>query len=189
MANDLDIQLVRRFQAGDRRAFDALVRAWDRCLFALAHRLIGDRHEAEDVRQEAWVRCHLQLGKLREPAQFPAWIARIVVNLCRDRRRSKTPRDRAGQMPAVESATPLSACEQAETAAIALAALARLPPREREIVALRIVQGLSFDQIAALLHRPRSSVQLVFCRSLSALARSVRVPSDVTTSARSSHAV
>lgn len=161
---------MRRFQAGDAGAFEALVRLWDRRLLALAHRLLGDRHDAEDVRQEAWVRCHLWLGRLRQVETFPAWIARIVVNLCRDRTRARRRRVPATAPPA-QPADPVACCEQDEVQRLVQDALARLPELEREIVALRVVQELSFEEIARLVERPRSSVQLLYCRSVSTLAR------------------
>ena len=72
--------LVGRAQRGDGEAFETLIRpAYDR-LFAVAHRIIGDRYAAEDAVQEAVVRCWRDIRGLRDPDRFAAWLFRLVGN-------------------------------------------------------------------------------------------------------------
>ena len=163
--------LVRQHLAGDAHAFEALVRLWDQRLFLLAHRLCGDRHEAEDIRQEAWIRCHVGLEGLRAPDTFAAWLARIAVNLCRDRARrrgAETPREAE---PPAAPIDPALVCETAEAHAALRRALAALPVLEREVLLLRVLQELSFDEIARVVEKPRSTVQWLCGRALDAVSR------------------
>jgi RNA polymerase sigma-70 factor, ECF subfamily len=170
--------LVQRHLAGDARAFEALVRLWDARLFLLAYRLCGDRHEAEDIRQEAWIRCHVGLERLRTPDTFAAWLARIAVNLCRDRSRRRSEPPPAVTQSLAASDDPALACETAEAHAALRRALDSLPAMEREILLLRVLQDLSFEEIARVLEKPRSTVQWLCGRALGAVARRL-VPSSL----------
>src|SRR3990172_256836 len=78
-------ELVRRAQAGDTEAFDALVTEHQQFVYNLALRAVSDPHEAEDIAQEAFVRAWLALPNFRGQAQFRTWLYRIVTNLCYNR--------------------------------------------------------------------------------------------------------
>jgi RNA polymerase sigma-70 factor (ECF subfamily) len=163
--------LVRQHLAGDARAFEALVRLWDQRLFLLAHRLCGDRHDAEDIRQEAWIRCHVGLESLRTPDTFAAWLARIAVNLCRDRARRRGGEAPVEAEPPAATMDPALECETAEAHLALRRALAALPALEREVLLLRVLQELSFDEIARVVEKPRSTVQWLCGRALETVSR------------------
>jgi RNA polymerase sigma-70 factor (ECF subfamily) len=79
-------RLVEASQAGDRYAFDDLVRLYQRRAVHLAIRLLGNTNDATEVVQQAFIKAYLKIDKLREPKRFESWLLRIVANLATDRR-------------------------------------------------------------------------------------------------------
>lgn len=77
----VDAELLAACRRGDRGAFEDLVERTQHRVYALAHRLVRDRAEAEDVAQEAYLRVFRSLGGFREDARFETWLHRIVVNV------------------------------------------------------------------------------------------------------------
>jgi RNA polymerase sigma-70 factor, ECF subfamily len=146
MADD-DAQIVQQVLAGNREAFALLVdRHHTRCL-RLATQLLGDADEADDVVQEAFVRAFRSLAGYREQDRFGAWLTRIVINRCRSsqsRAARWSPLDAAAHLSAVDRTAPTE--ERADLAH----ALARLDPEQREAIALRFGDELSYDDMASI---------------------------------------
>ena len=88
--NERDVDLVRRFQAGEDRAFDELVQAHRREIYRLAYRLLGNHADADDLTQDAFVRVYRSLARFRKESSFRTWMTRIVLNLAADRRSERT---------------------------------------------------------------------------------------------------
>jgi RNA polymerase sigma-70 factor (ECF subfamily) len=140
-------RLIARAQQGDRPAFAALVeRYWDR-LYRWLYHLSRDRHAAEDLAQETFLKALAALGRFRPEGSFAAWLFRIAhnafANQCRSaRRREPLPDDLAGRGPGPPEQ---AAGREAE---LGLArALAQLPTDFRAALLLRAEGGLSFRQI------------------------------------------
>ena len=79
--------LIADAQRGDLKAFDALVLRHQQEVFAVAVRMLGDRDEAQDVAQDAFVRAYRSIGAFRGDAKLSTWLVSITMNLCRNRRR------------------------------------------------------------------------------------------------------
>jgi len=141
-----DVALVRAFRAGDRRAFDALVRRHQAPVRALARRFCRDADEADDLAQRAFIRALEHVDELR--GAFRPWLLRIVVNLARNH-----VRDTAKFVPADDAPEPSAeAGQEAGIDAVRRAerlrsAIRTLPPRQREVVLLRVDGQLSFGEI------------------------------------------
>jgi len=162
-------------------AFEPLVRAHaDRC-YAIALRVLGNPHDAEEVAQDALVRAYRALAgyeaaRIRELRLRP-WLATIVVNLCRNRgrraRTSTTPLDGladAGLEPAAPTREGPAAMAQAADDRERLAALlASLPERYRVPVVLRHVNDLSYTELAEVLGRPEGTLKAQVHRGLAML--------------------
>ena len=73
-------RLVRQFCLGDRSAFTALVRIWEHRLLTIAYRVVGNVHDAEEVRQMVLLKLARSPGQLRDPARFAGWLRRCTVN-------------------------------------------------------------------------------------------------------------
>ena len=162
-------ELIARCQAGDLTAFEPLVERYRQRVWRLAYRVLGDREEAWDVAQEAFVRAYHSLREFRGAAAFYTWLFRIVVNLATDRRRQRAARVRAlGGEPVSEegwvrtvpdpgSPPDLEARRAQERERIARA-LDALPPHHRTIIILSDIEGLSYREIADVLGCPIGTV-------------------------------
>ena len=158
-----DAELVARCLSGDAPAFDALVRLHQDLVFGVALRMLGDRAEAEEVAQDAFVRAYRGLRSFRGESKFSTWLVAIVMNLCRSRRKWWARRkpvvvrsldepigDDDGPSQDVEDPSPGPAAEamRREFHGQLAAGLAMLDEPGREVIVLRDVQGLSYEEIA-----------------------------------------
>jgi RNA polymerase sigma-70 factor (ECF subfamily) len=138
--------LVEQAIRGDGESFTELCRRYYGPLVAIGHAILGDRHLAEDAAQEAFAKAAVNLPKLRKTDQFGSWLAAICRNeardLCRIRQQSRSQE----QVAQEEASTP--ADDVGEAVRIALK---ELPEEGREVVFLRFYDGLSYEQISAVL--------------------------------------
>lgn len=151
---------------------DELYRGHALQLTRMALLLVGDRPSAEDVVQEAFLGLFRGLGRLSDPGRAAAYLRASVLNGCRSvlraRKRARL-RGGAADYPAVWSAE--SAVLAGEERREVLAAVARLPRRQREVLVLRYFLGLSDSEIAADLGVSRGTVVSTASRALATLAR------------------
>jgi len=143
-----DEVLMGRFQAEfDQAAFDALIARHHPRALLLAHRLLSDRAAAEDAVQETFIRV-VRSRQAFDPAQsFAGWFYTILRHICMDLLRRRFRHARQAEELAQE--LPVSEIGSSVQSAAAVDDLLRpLPPEDREILVLRIVQGLSFQEIA-----------------------------------------
>ena len=150
--------LIRRARAGDRAAYDDLVKAHFERVFALLYRMIGNHEDAEDLAQECFVRAYLALPHYREEARFSTWLHRIAVHLALDHRRGALRRADLpwhelalageGASSAADAAPESNAGELSRRLA---AALDRLPPRLRTALVLRTLEEREYPEVAELL--------------------------------------
>jgi RNA polymerase sigma-70 factor, ECF subfamily len=143
-----DAELIRRVRAGDVSAFDALVAAYMRPAFQVAYRVVGHREDAEDLLQESFLAAYQYLDSFDVERPFGPWLNRIVLNRGANLRRSRTRRQTEPEVDAV-SPTP-SALEQStrtEARELLTRALATLSERQRVIVTLCDVDGLTSTEI------------------------------------------
>ena len=173
-------ELVRRFQRGDRDAFVSLVRRWERPVLWIAYRVLGDLAEAEDVRQAIFLKLLQSPEGPRDAASFPAWIRRTTVNAAVTAVRSRSRRmaavaalgtaGRGSDPPQADQALELD-----EEAARLSSALGQLDPDDRALLSLRFDENLTFEQIAAVLDRPASTLK---SRSQAAIRQLRRLLND-----------
>ncbi|MEM1430682.1 MAG: sigma-70 family RNA polymerase sigma factor [Pseudomonadota bacterium] len=151
---DADAVLLAAYAAGDGAAARALLDRLAPRLLAMVTRMLGDRAEAEDVTQEAMLRLWRRAPEWRAgEARVSTWVTRVALNLATDRlrRRRTLGLDDAfapGTEPADGRASVETELRRAERAAALRAALADLPERQAQAVALRHLEGLSNPQIA-----------------------------------------
>jgi RNA polymerase sigma-70 factor, ECF subfamily len=170
--------LVRGCQAGDEQAWEQLVRLQQGRVYSLALHYVGDREEARDLAQECFVRVFRQIDQLSEPRAFVGWVARIVRNAAIDRARRRKARPPAQDLAADElfdladdSLDPAEQAERASESRMVWRALAELGAEHREIVTLKDIHGLEFEQIAQLLRVPIGTLKSRSHRARAALAR------------------
>lgn len=171
-----DGELVAACRGGDRAAFGVLIDRHRPRVAGLVRRMLRDREEAEDITQEAFLAAFLGLERLREPDRFSSWVCGIAVNLARMRLRQA--RDRVAGLGAdwarasVElEPSPEQVLEELESLAAVRAALAPLPEREREAVLMYYVEGLTAEEIAAVLGERAGTVRVRLHRARANLRR------------------
>jgi len=183
--------LVVRAQAGERGAFESLVRRHQRTVYFLCLRYVSDPDEAEDLTQRTFVRAMGNLRDLRTPETFRAWLLRVAVNFALNHRRDHA-RFVHGDAAAPEEAdvgtTDLPAhharLEHAERAAVLRALVATLPPKQRLTLELRIYDDLPFKEIAEILEISEGAAKVNFhyaVRKLKHLLGPSNVASNSTT--------
>jgi RNA polymerase sigma-70 factor (ECF subfamily) len=186
-AND-DRTIVEAVLAGDRDAYRRLVERESASVVAACARILGDRSEAEDVAQEAFVIAYRSLGSWRADGPFGAWLARIAVRLAvrnAGKRRQVTwldpiaaeadepGRDRFRTSGASDAVDPAHSVLRAEQDARVRAAVASLDEPYREVVALRFFAERSLLEIAEATDRPLGTVKTHLHRGLARLRRAL----------------
>ena len=159
-----DGELVKAFQVGDRTAFDALVLKHKDKVFNLCYWFLGDRQDANDSAQDAFIKVYRSLKKFRLESAFSTWLYRIVANTCKNRLKSLEYRHKKkivwldnpveieeGQYSAEihdKSSSPMINFEKKERMVLIHRAIASLPTEQRTVVVLRDIEGLSYEEIA-----------------------------------------
>jgi RNA polymerase sigma-70 factor, ECF subfamily len=151
-AAERDGALVARARAGDSAAFDTLVRTYMEQAFRVAYRVVGHREDAEDLVQEAFMAAHQYLDSFEMGRPFGPWLIRIVLNRGSNLRRSRTRRSTEPEVDGVSDApSALLESERSDTGKILQEALATLPERQRMIVTLFDVDGLTSTEIGEMM--------------------------------------
>lgn len=153
-----DAALVRQVLGGETAAFELLVRRYQRVLFTVALRMLGDREEARDATQNALVKAYQKLATYDAKYRFFSWIYRIVVNECLNARRGRQVPE---HMPfeLVAPGEVLEALEAQERRRQVQAAILTLPVEYRQVIVLRHFTELSYEEIGACLGIPVKTVK------------------------------
>ncbi|MFK4439934.1 RNA polymerase sigma-70 factor (ECF subfamily) [Paenibacillus sp. RC21] len=169
--DNMESRLVRLVQKGDQRAFAELVELYKDRIFHLSYRMLGNRHEAEDLVQETFLRVYRNLEKYDHGQKFSTWIYRIATNLCIDRLRRRKPtysldaemNEQEGvdgyAMLASEELTPEGHTLLSETQSLIHNAIDSLPDKYRTIMVLRYLQELSLQEISDVLNLPVTTIK------------------------------
>ncbi len=154
-----DAELIREAQANDHSAFETLVRRYAERAFRAAYRVVRDQQAAEEVLQEALIKAYRALPRFEARSSFYTWLYRITVNLALDRRR------RGKREPTLEwddaiahqvdpraqvavAHDPEIDLRRQEVRALVAEGIQTLPDAQREVLLLREVDGLSYEEIA-----------------------------------------
>ena len=164
----LDRLLVDRFKSGDEAAFNEMVsRHWDR-IYGMVHQLLRNQQDAEEVTQDAFIRAHRGLVNFRGDAAFSTWLYQIATNLARNRywywwRRKRDKTVSFDQPVSADNDTPLSevfATEMETPGDITVTnefvdriaeSMEKLNPKHREILILRNVKNMSYEDLSEVL--------------------------------------
>ena len=164
----LDRLLVDRFKNGDEAAFNEMVsRYWDR-IYGMVHQLLRNQQDAEEVTQDAFIRAHRGLVNFRGDSAFSTWLYQIATNLARNRywywwRRKRDKTVSFDQPVSADNDTPLSEVFAAEVETPGditvtqelvdriTSGMDKLSPKHREILILRNVKNMAYEEIAVIL--------------------------------------
>jgi RNA polymerase sigma-70 factor (ECF subfamily) len=165
---------MRRWAAGDRTAFEEIVRAWERPVGRFLMRLTRNQELAGDLTQEVFLRVYLKGAGYTHGGTFKTWLYQIALNLARDaaRKHARTPVQPLlpSAHPAAEDEPTFDVRQQAEVVA---AALAELPDPLREVVVLRHYEDLSFEAMGRLLGVPATTLKSRFAVAMKRLEQTL----------------
>jgi len=156
--DEADAIILTRCRAGEREAFGILLHRYRDRIVNLAYQLMGDREDAEDIAQEAFAQAFRTIATYRGEAQFYTWLYRITVNMCLGRkRRAKTCESYDDEHDLRPAQT--AGAAQVETRLAVEQALHQLSEPLRVVLVLREMQGLSYEEVASILHIPIGTVR------------------------------
>lgn len=156
-------------QRGDAMAFNRLVLKWERTVYNVAMRMLQDRDDAAEAAQEVFLLAYRNIRRFRQDAKFSTWLYRIAINHCISRARRRPPGTHVtldGGNPGAQPPMQLRVRETQEGELLreesrnrVLSALAFLPAEQRAVVELKFFQELTFEDIAAVLQVPLSTIK------------------------------
>lgn len=164
-----DAELVRSTLCGNKTAYNTLVLRYQRQVYNLAYRMLGNAEDSGDLVQDTFIRAYGALASFRQDASFLTWLYKIASNLCIDQLRSRKTRSaisldserEEGREPANEAR-----CNAPEDMAVRGAvqevvhhAIQNLPERYRQVVVMRHLQDMSVEEIAQALELPTGTVK------------------------------
>lgn len=181
-----DQLLVERARAGERAAFDELVSKYQRRLMRLLARLLSDQTEAEDVVQDTFIKAYKALPHFRGDAAFYTWLYRIGINTAKNALLNRKRHATGPIEPAVARAeppdedrlrdinTPESELASKQIAETVNAAMDALPIDLRTTIALREIEGMSYEEISEIMGCPIGTVRSRIFRAREAIAKKLR---------------
>ena len=168
----VDADLIARAAGGDTAAFQVLVERHRAMVYRVAYQFAGHHYDAEDIKQDVFIKVYRSLPRFRQDAQFTSWIYRIAMNACIDHRRRQSP---AAVVPfttaagadaepwmtdTVEERPGPETCAYAgELGRVLEAAIGRLPHGQRIVFVMRHHEGLKLVEIAAALGLAEGTVK------------------------------
>jgi RNA polymerase sigma-70 factor (ECF subfamily) len=175
MADNNDLELVERAQAGDREAFRELVERYQRKVYSICYGMLKNQDDSVDVSQEVFVKVYRYLEKFNHKSSFYTWLYRITHNMCIDyiRKHQKVRRVEyddgisrdAGEiegdehiLPSTLGINPDKVYGRKELREKMLEALDTLSEKHRTILILREVEGLAYDEMAEVLNISKGTV-------------------------------
>lgn len=181
MDEPTDRDLAARAAAGETAAFDVLVERWQGRVFRLVHRFFRDPADAEDVAQEVFVKVWRAVGGYRGDAPFEHWLLRIATHSCYDAlrqrgRRSETVLAQLADDPgrwldAALLGASLEAAQAEEARRMAAELLKALHPKDRVVLVLMDLEGMSSEDVAKATGSTRGAVKIRAMRARRALRR------------------
>ncbi|MCP3674023.1 MAG: RNA polymerase sigma factor RpoE [Gammaproteobacteria bacterium] len=186
VASEVDKALVLKVQAGDKTAFDVLVRKYQQKTMNVVSRYIKDSSEVMDVTQEAFIKAYRALPNFRNESAFYTWLYRIAINTSKNylvaqgRRPPKTDLDAADAeqysiAPGLkESASPERLLLTDELRKVVFDVIEELPEDLRSVITLRELEGLSYEQIADIMDCPVGTVRSRIFRAREAIDERIK---------------
>ena len=151
--------IIARARRGDADAFEQLVVAYRDQVFRLALRMCGSEADADEVAQEAFLSAWKALPNFRGESQFSTWLYQLTTHAAIDLKRQIAADDITEVSAADPAPSPQQQAEQSEQREIVRDAILQLAPEQREVVVLRFMEELSYEEIGAVLKLPSGTVK------------------------------
>lgn len=174
---------IKQVLNGNQDAYAEIVDLYQSRLYHVCYRMLGNKHEAEDITQEAFLRAYINLHTFDQKRKFSTWIFRIATNLCIDRIRKKKPDyhldaqvpgtdglDMYSQIAASEE-LPVEQLEKMEMQERLQYEISRLPDKYRSVIVLKYMEELPLLEISEILDLPLGTVKTRIHRGREALRK------------------
>ena len=177
---------IKQVIKGDQEAFGEIVEIYKNSIFQLCFRMLGNRHEAEDIAQEAFIRAYVNINSFNQDLKFSTWLFRIATNLCIDRMRKKKPDHYLdAEVKGTEGLTmysqipsntrlPEEELESLELHETVQKEILKLPDKYRSAIVLKYMEELSLNEISEILDLPLGTVKTRIHRGREALRQQLR---------------
>ncbi|MFS0820927.1 RNA polymerase sigma factor SigW [Bacillus sp. HNG] len=177
---------IRQIKNGDQNAFAEIVEFYKDKVFQICYRMLGNRHEAEDIAQEAFIRAYVNIHSYDLNKKFSTWLYRIATNLSIDRIRKKKPdyyldAELAGSdgltmysQIAADAALPEDELETMELQELIQSEIMKLPDKYRSVIVLKYIEEFSLKEISEILDLPVGTVKTRIHRGREALRNQLR---------------
>ncbi|MEH7093518.1 RNA polymerase sigma factor SigW [Neobacillus vireti] len=177
---------IKQVIKGDQDAFGEIVEIYKNSVYQLCYRMLGNRHEAEDLAQEAFIRAYVNIQSFNQDLKFSTWLFRIATNLCIDRLRKKKPdyyldAEVAGtegltmySQISSDSPLPESEVESLELQETVQKEILKLPEKYRSAIVLKYMEDMSLNEISEILDLPLGTVKTRIHRGREALRQQLR---------------
>jgi RNA polymerase sigma-70 factor (ECF subfamily) len=177
---------IKQVKKGDQNAFGEIVEIYKNKVYQICFRMLGNRHEAEDAAQEAFIRAFVNINKFNQELKFSTWLFRIATNLCIDKIRKKKPdfyldaevsgTDGLNMYSQIASDTelPENELESLELQEAVQKEILKLPDKYRTVIVLKYIEELSLNEISEILDLPLGTVKTRIHRGRDALRQQLR---------------
>ncbi|PWW20010.1 RNA polymerase sigma (SigW) subunit [Cytobacillus oceanisediminis] len=177
---------IKQVLKGDQDAYADVVEIYKDKVFQICYRMLGNRHEAEDIAQEAFLRAYVNISSFNIELKFSTWLYRIATNLCIDRIRKKKPdyyldaevagTDGLNMYSQIASDTrlPEDDVESLELQETIQREISKLPEKYRSVIVLKYIEELSLNEISETLDLPLGTVKTRIHRGREALRNQLR---------------
>jgi RNA polymerase sigma-70 factor, ECF subfamily len=159
MDTEAEVELIRRAQSGDHRAFGKLAMAYERVLFNLALRMTGNREDARDLTQAAFLKAYRGLAGFDASRRFYSWIYRIMLNEAINYVNARRPVEPLDEQMVRGHSTPEDDYELSHLGSRVDAALMELNMEQRQVIVLRHFLSLSYQEMAEVLDTAEKTVK------------------------------
>lgn len=185
-STELDSELVKRVQQGDKAAFDVLVLKYQQKVINLVSRFVSDHSECHDVAQEAFIKAYRALGKFRGDSQFYTWLYRIAANTAKNHLASRSRKSPTysvdvddaehftGESGLKDYTNPENLLLTEEIKQTVFKAIENLPEDLKSAITLREIEGLSYEDIADVMDCPIGTVRSRIFRARDAIDKELR---------------
>lgn len=172
-------RLLKKAQRGDSQAFEDLVAPYEKRIYALSYRMLGNREDAEDAAQDALLRIFRALPKYRLEAEFGTWVYRVASSACLDALRKRKIRQsdsldtlvEAGYAPVSDGESPEESLMRTEKRAALAEGISQLPDDMRAALLLRDVHDRSYEEISKTLDLTMGTVKSRISRARTKLSK------------------
>jgi RNA polymerase sigma-70 factor (ECF subfamily) len=178
MLNKSDIDLVNEFKNGNISAFDEIVRRYQKKVYGLARKILGNHEDADDVAQEVFIKLYYSLGDFKGESSLFTWIYRITVNECNNLLRKKKIKEfvqideianllKFGQTPEQEFL-------DKERKNLIERAIEKLPPKQRMIFVMRFLEDLDYEEISKILNKPVGTLKANYFHAIKKIQKFIK---------------